>query len=69
MAYAEPKKWYESTTIWINAAGILLIVLQVVLQTNIGIDPDVQAIILAVINILNRIRGSKPAQPIEKSLI
>ena len=69
MAVVTPKMWYQSTTIWINVAGIAVIVLQLLLGMNLGIDPDVQAIILAIINILNRVRGSMPTQPIEKSLV
>ncbi len=62
------KKWYESSTIWLNIVGVIIIALQMVLQSN-TLNPDVAALILAVLNILNRIRSEKPAAPIERSVV
>jgi len=57
-----PKMWYQSSTVWINLAGVGVILLQVLSGTDFGLDPDVQAIILAVVNILNRFRTQKPIE-------
>ena len=69
MAAVESKKWYQSSTLWINIAGIVAIVLDLVVKTSLIPDPDVIAIIVAILNILNRFRAPKVVQPIEKSLL
>lgn len=69
MAVVEAKKWYQSSTLWINIAGIAAMVLELVVKTNLIPDPEVIAIIVAVLNILNRFRAPKIVQPIEKSII
>mgnify|MGYP001603848990 CR=1 FL=1 len=50
------KIWYESWTIWANIVGILVIGLQMVLSMNLVIDPEWQALILAVLNLLLRFK-------------
>lgn len=65
------KKWYESTTIWINVAGIIAIILDLLLRSSMILDPDIIAIIVAVLNIINRFRITTPQKvaPIEKSIL
>lgn len=46
-----------SSTLWINVLGVVALVLNVVLATNKVIDPDIIAVIVAVLNILNRFRS------------
>lgn len=62
------KKWYESTTIWINLIGVIVIVLEYFVQSNL-IDPEIGTIILGAINMLNRVRGKESTPPIEKAII
>ena len=50
------KSWFASTTIWLNLVGIVVIRLQVILGSNLVIDPEIQALILAILNLLNRFR-------------
>jgi len=50
------KSWFASTTIWLNLVGIVVILLQVILGSNLVIDPEIQALILAILNLLNRFR-------------
>ena len=65
------KKWYESSTIWINLAGIVAVILEAVLESNFIPDKDVTGIIFLALNILNRFRV-KPSEKIgaiEKTVI
>lgn len=64
------KKWYQSSTIWINLVGIFTIGLELAVKSNLIPDADVVAIIVSVLNILNRFRVQKPSdvQSIEKSI-
>lgn len=57
MAKIAVKPFWKSTTLWINFAGLLTIVLDIVVKSNIIPDADVIAIIVAILNILNRFRG------------
>lgn len=63
------KKWYESTTIWINLAGVLVVAIGYVLDFKLVKDTDVVALLMAVANILNRFRAPKKVESIEKSII
>lgn len=65
----ETKKWYESSTLWINIVGVVAVVLELALQTNIIPDADVVALLVALLNILNRFRAPKVVKPIEKTLV
>ena len=51
------KPFWQSTTLWINVAGVVALILNVVLATNKIVDPDIIAILVAVLNILNRFRS------------
>ena len=55
MATVPTKPFWKSTTLWINFAGIVVVVLTMV--SGMVKDADVVAIIFAVINILNRLRN------------
>jgi len=55
------KPFWESSTLWINAVGVLIVVLDLVVKTNLIPDADVVAIVVSVLNILNRFRVSKPS--------
>ncbi|MCK9370743.1 hypothetical protein M0R04_12610 [Candidatus Dojkabacteria bacterium] len=65
------KKWYESSTLWINLLGVVAVVLGLVVDSNLIPDADVLAIITAVLNIINRFRvtGNVKVPAIEKSII
>lgn len=65
------KKWYQSSTVWLNLIGFIVPVLDMVVKTNLIQDKEVFALILAVLNILNRFRvsPSQPAQPLSKKVI
>lgn len=43
------KKWYLSKTIWINAIGLAVIIVQT--QTGFIITPELQAMALTLINL------------------
>jgi uncharacterized membrane protein len=51
------KPWYKSSTIWINLAGILALVIDFIVRSNAIPDADVIAILVAIANILNRLRA------------
>lgn len=51
------KPFWKSSTLWINVLGIIVIALDLVVKSNLIPDPDVVAIIVAVLNIINRFRG------------
>lgn len=55
------KPWYKSSTLWLNAAAILAIGLQMVSNSSL-FDPDLQALALAVLNLLNRFRTNTPVK-------
>ena len=46
------KKWYSSKTLWVNAIAMLAILVQS--QTEFVINPEEQAGILVVINLILR---------------
>lgn len=52
----QAKPWYKSTTLWINIAGVAAIVLDYVVKSNLIPDADVVAILVSVLNIINRLR-------------
>ena len=58
MAITE-KPWYQSSTIWINLAGLLALVLDFVVQSGKIPDADIIAILLAIINIIRRFQAPK----------
>ena len=59
------KFFWQSSTFWINFLGIVVIALEFVVQSNLIPDADVVAILIAVLNILNRFRVTKVVQPIK----
>jgi len=54
-ALTTSKPFYKSSTVWLNIAGILVVALQIATSTHIIVDPDIQAILLSILNLLNRI--------------
>ena len=60
MAVQQIKPFYKSKTFWLNIVGILVIVLQYTLSLNLLIDPALQALALAILNILLRFRTDEP---------
>lgn len=50
----QTKDWWKSTTVWINLAGMLALVLDFIVRSGAVVDADVIAIILAVVNIIRR---------------
>lgn len=65
------KKWYESSTIWINLAGMVVVGLKLILDSNLIPDQDVTAILLSLVNIINRFRVSpnEKVGAIEKAVV
>jgi hypothetical protein len=55
-ALTTSKPFYKSSTVWLNIAGILVVALQIATSTHIIVDPDIQAILLSILNLLNRFR-------------
>lgn len=62
------KKWYKSSTIWINVAGVVILALEFSIA-SFKFSPEVVALAVAVLNILNRFRAPKRVASIEKSLV
>ena len=55
------KPFFKSSTLWINAIAFVIIGLQFIQNTSFfGVDPEIQALIVAVINFLNRFRTTEP---------
>lgn len=54
------KTWYKSSTVWLNIVAVLVVALKFALNSNLIPDPDVIAVITAVLNILNRFRTTQP---------
>jgi hypothetical protein len=57
------KVWYKSTTILINLAGILSLVISFFLNSGMVTDKEIIAILIAVANILNRLRVTSDSPP------
>ena len=53
------KSWLASSTIWLNLVGVVVIALQLITSTNFVVDPEIQALLLAVLNLANRFRTKK----------
>jgi hypothetical protein len=50
----DAKKWYESKTIWLNVAAVLFLILQEVGAGDAGLDPELQAAVIAIVNLVLR---------------
>ena len=53
------KPFYRSSTLWLNVVGIAVIAIQFVVDKNL-VDADLQALLLAVLNLANRFRTTGP---------
>lgn len=58
------KPFWQSSTLWINAAGVAVIALEMA-SVIPRLEPEYVALIVAVLNILNRFRVN-PAEPPKK---
>lgn len=54
------KKWWESSTIWVNIVPILLLVLDYFIRSSN--DSDLILLLTAVVNIINRLRIKQPTE-------
>ena len=52
------KPFWQSKTIILNIVGIIVIFLQVLPNLGLPIDTEFQALILAIVNVLNRFQTS-----------
>jgi hypothetical protein len=60
------KKWFwESSTIWINLAGLVALVIDFFARSGKIEDAEIIAILLALANILRRFQAPKVIQPIK----
>jgi len=59
------KFFWESTTVWINVAGLVALALDWFIRSGQIKDADAIAIILAVVNIIRRFQAPKVIQPIK----
>jgi hypothetical protein len=50
------KPFWQSSTLWINVVGIIAVFLTLILDLKIINDVEVVALIVALLNILNRFR-------------
>lgn len=50
----QTKPFWQSTTLWINAIGVVATILTILAQTSK--DTEVVALLIAIANMLNRIR-------------
>jgi len=65
------KKWYQSSTLWLNFAGIVAMVIELAVNSNLIPDPEVVGILVGILNILNRFRvkPNEKVGAIEKSVV
>jgi len=55
----ETKKWWQSKTVWVNIVAGTALIVQAVMGRDV-LSPDIQATILAVINIVLRVVTKAP---------
>ena len=55
----EAKHFWASKTLWLNVLGIAVIVVQTI-QGEVWINPEIQILILAVLNAVMRFLTSQP---------
>ena len=54
------KAFWQSSTLWINFIGLTALGLDIALKGNFIADPDIVALLLALANIVNRLRSIQP---------
>lgn len=54
----DSKPWWKSSTILINLVGVIVLGLTYVVDSGLTNDQDLVALILAIVNILNRLRST-----------
>ena len=61
MAATTEKLWYESRTLWVNAIGLIVVVLEYLGTINLPVlTPETVAFLLAIVNIVLRFVTSTP---------
>ena len=60
MAEKQVKLFLKSKTFWLNVLGVSIMVAQFVLDKELLIDIDLQALVLAILNILIRFQTNEP---------
>ena len=55
------KPFYRSSTLWLNALAFVAIALQIASNSTF-LDPDLQALALALLNLFNRFRTNSPVR-------
>jgi len=63
------KKWYQSSTMWINLIPMAIMGLDLIVKSNLIPDTDVLMVIQGVLNILNRFRAPAKVLQIDKSIV
>ena len=58
MAAQPSKPFYQSVTVWVNAAGVALLALQYAMNMQL-VPTQYQELALAIFNLLNRFRTSQ----------
>ncbi len=58
----EEKPFYQSTTFWINAAGVAAILLDFAITENMIPDARYVTVALGLLNILNRFQLTEPVK-------
>ena len=53
------KRFWQSKTIWFNVLAFVIFVLDLVLKTNLIVDKDVLAILVAVFNLALRFKTDR----------
>ena len=59
------KWWFESSTVWINLAGIVALFLDYFVRSGKIEDAEIITIILAIVNILRRFQAPKVIEPLK----
>lgn len=60
----EGKEWYKSKTLWVNSVAVIAFAIQTF--TGFAIDPQMQAGILGILNVILRFETSEPIKRKQK---
>lgn len=50
------KEWWKSKTLWWNVLAVVFLILQTLGVAEVAVDPQVEALVLAVVNMILRFR-------------
>lgn len=56
----DAKLWFRSKTVWFNIIAFAVLFLQMVLNTDLIVDPEWVALLTALLNILLRYKTNAP---------